>query len=288
MPSSDGSQQMKRELCVIGIGAGNPEHMTIQAIEALNRADVILIPDKGEEKAELARLRTEICERFIRDRRYRVSVFAVPRRRAVPVRGGETATTGESVSDSNEYRAAVDDWHEAIAREYERLLREDVGEHERAAILVWGDPSLYDSTLRILDRVAARGTIELDMEVIPGITSVQALAARHRMVLNEIGGAVTITTGRRLTGTPNDTGGTVVVMLDGDEAFRGLDPDLEIVWGAYVGMPGEMLVRGRLGDVGGEISRLRAEAKVRNGWVMDVYLVRPVKRVGDRSGSGEG
>ncbi len=42
------------KLLVIGIGAGNPEHMTVQAIGALNRADVVFLPRKGESKADLA------------------------------------------------------------------------------------------------------------------------------------------------------------------------------------------------------------------------------------------
>ncbi|MGH6808590.1 MAG: SAM-dependent methyltransferase, partial [Ensifer adhaerens] len=33
-----------RKLLIIGIGSGNPEHMTVQAINALNRADVLFIP----------------------------------------------------------------------------------------------------------------------------------------------------------------------------------------------------------------------------------------------------
>ena len=40
---------MKRIL-VIGIGAGGSEHLTVQAIEAINRADVFFTFDKGEEK----------------------------------------------------------------------------------------------------------------------------------------------------------------------------------------------------------------------------------------------
>ena len=34
-------------LWLIGIGTGNPDHVTGQAIRALNGADLILIPKKG-------------------------------------------------------------------------------------------------------------------------------------------------------------------------------------------------------------------------------------------------
>ena len=40
---------------------------------------------------------------------------------------------------------------------YETLLLNQLAEGEVGAFLVWGDPALYDSTLRILDAVAAGG-----------------------------------------------------------------------------------------------------------------------------------
>jgi len=64
-----------------------------------------------------------------------------------------------------------------------------------------------------------------------------------------------------------------VVMLDGSPSFAHLDPDLTIHWGAYLGSPDEILVAGRLGDVGEEIRSLRAEARARHGWIMDIYLL---------------
>jgi len=56
-----------RKILVIGIGAGNPEYMTIQAVNALNATEVIFLVDKGEAKSELRALREEICERYIED-----------------------------------------------------------------------------------------------------------------------------------------------------------------------------------------------------------------------------
>ncbi|NEC93255.1 SAM-dependent methyltransferase, partial [Streptomyces sp. SID12501] len=112
-------------------------------------------------------------------------------------------------------------------------------------------------------------------EVVPGISSVSALLARHRTNLNRVGRPVQITTGRRLAeGWPQDVD-DVVVMLDARHAFTAhLDQDRFIYWGAYVGTPDEILVSGKLADVAGRIEELRTEARVRKGWIMDTYLLR--------------
>lgn len=248
---------VKRKVLVIGIGAGDPDHVTMQAVGAMNRADVFFIPDKGTEKEALSRIRREICERFIQGP-YRLIPFAMPVRRPA----------GESYGD------AVSDWHEAMEGIYGRLLAEELGAGECGAFLVWGDPTLYDSTMRILDRLNAGSGFTLDYEVIPGITAVQALAARHRVALNTIGGTVTITTGRRLKEGFPDGADSVVVMLDAGEGLKSVEADTDIWWGANIGTPDETLVAGRLGEVIGDIARNRAELRQRRGWVMDTYLLR--------------
>ncbi|RJT41832.1 precorrin-6A synthase (deacetylating) [Mesorhizobium waimense] len=249
-----------RKLLVIGIGAGNPEHMTVQAINGLNRAEVLFIPDKGAKKNDLAELRRQICDRFVTNPNSRRVEFDVPVR----------------AEPSPSYRATVDDWHEAIAAICEGLIRDELVEDGCGAFLIWGDPSLYDSALRILERVRSRGNVEFELEVIPGITAVQALAASHKMALNRIGDPILITTGRRLTqeGMPANAGSTVV-MLDGKCAFNTLDDeDLVIHWGAYLGTPDEITLSGRLGDVGKEIAEVREKARMEKGWIMDTYLLR--------------
>ncbi|WFP73405.1 precorrin-6A synthase (deacetylating) [Mesorhizobium sp. WSM4906] len=249
-----------RKLLVIGIGAGNPEHMTMQAINSLNRADVLFIPDKGASKTDLAELRRQICDRFVTNPKSRRVEFDVP------VRAEPTSS----------YRVTVDDWHEAIAEIYERLISDELGENGCGAFLIWGDPSLYDSALRILERVRLRANVGFELEVVPGITAIQALAAAHATALNRIGDSILITTGRRLTeeGLPANAA-TTVVMLDGKCAFNTLaDQDVFIQWGAYLGTPDEIIVSGRLGDVGAEIERMREEAREKKGWIMDTYLLR--------------
>ncbi|HEV3034840.1 MAG TPA: precorrin-6A synthase (deacetylating) [Solirubrobacteraceae bacterium] len=248
-----------RRVLVIGIGAGDPEHVTVQAINALNQAEVFFVIEKGHETYELVRLRREICERYIDEQTYRIVEIAdPPRDRTTPA-----------------YREAVEDWRARRAELWERAIADELGEDGCGAFLVWGDPSLYDSTLAVLDRILARGTVAFEHEVVPGISSVQALTARHRMPLNRVGRAVQITTGRRLAEGFPDGVDEVVVMLDADCSFRHLDDDgLEIHWGAYLGMDDEILVSGRVKEVGSQIERLRREARERKGWIMDAYLLR--------------
>ena len=194
--SDDRESDAMRKILIIGIGAGDPEYVTVQAINALNRVDAFFIPDKGTEKEDLARLRLEICERYIRDRTYRLVDFKTPARS----------------HDCPDYKLSVQDWHSRIEQGYETLLAEELGEGECGAFLVWGDPTLYDSTLRIIEKIKSKGNIAIEYEVIPGISSVQALAAKHRIALNRIGEPVHITTGRKLAEGFPDNADTVVVM----------------------------------------------------------------------------
>jgi precorrin-6A synthase len=248
-----------RKLFIIGIGAGHPDFLTVQAIKALSGLDVVFLIDKGREKAALAKLRMDICARYIDNKAYRVVEAADPERDRSPA----------------VYETEVAAWHAKRAAIYERMIREELAEGQRGAFLVWGDPCLYDSTLRIIDQVAAMNTVRFEVEVIPGITSVQALAVGHRIPLNRIGEPVLITTGRRLAEAPPRDAEDVVVMLDGDCAFRQVeDRDVDIFWGAYLGTADEILMSGPLRERAEDIEAVRREARQRNGWIMDTYLLR--------------
>ncbi|OBH49397.1 precorrin-6A synthase (deacetylating) [Mycobacterium mantenii] len=250
---------MGRHIHVIGIGAGDPDYVTVQAIEALNDTGVFFAMDKGEQKSDLVALRREICGRFIREPGYRFVELPDPKRAGPDNRQAD-------------YRDAVADWHAARAQIWADAISAELGPDGVGAFLAWGDPSLYDSTLRILDAVAGR--VDFTFDVIPGITAVQALTARHRIPLNEVGEPVVITTGRQLR-THGPAPGSAVVMLDADCSFQVCPPGTRIWWGAYLGTEDELLVAGTVGEVGPRIVSLRAEARARHGWIMDTYLLRP-------------
>jgi precorrin-6A synthase len=253
------TESVMRKIFVIGIGVGNPDYVTVQAINALNQVDVFFVMDKGQEKDDLVRLRKEICERHIKNKSYRmVETIDPPRDR-----------------EASSYEPAVAAWHDQRAVIYERLISQELGDEECGAFLVWGDPSLYDSTLRIIDQITARGTVAFEYEVIPGISSIQALAARHKIALNRIGKSIHITTGRKISeGLPNNID-DVIVMLDGECSFKNInDSEIDIYWGAYIGTEDEILVSGSLRGRMEDIERMRTEAKMRKGWIMDTYLLR--------------
>lgn len=248
-----------KKILIIGIGAGNPEYITVQAVNALNRADVVFLMDKGSSKEKLNHLRTEICERYISDKNYRVVEALNPERQR-----------GEG-----DYLKAVDDLNTDKQLTFERLISEELAEGECGAFLVWGDPSLYDSTIRIIDAILQSGRHAFDYDVIPGITSVQALTARHKVPLNNIGQSVEITTGRRLASGLSSNVDSVVVMLDAQDSYKTVvDQELDIYWGAYLGTPDEILIAGKLKDVADDIERVRKAAREANGWIMDTYLLK--------------
>jgi precorrin-6A synthase len=247
-----------RTVSVVGIGAGNPEHITVQAINTLNTVDVVFLTDKGEAARELTDARRAICERYITGSSYRIVIVADPDRD----RGAAA------------YEPAVDDWRSRRAVIYERLIAGELGEQDHGAFLAWGDPAFYDSTVHVLGEVLARGAVTFELQVIPGISSVQALAAQHQISLTRTGRPVHITTGRLLArGFPAGVG-DVVVMLDSGCAFTEVDGELEIYWGAYIGSQDEIAISGRVADVAQEIVAARAAARRRHGWIMDTYLLR--------------
>ena len=248
-------------LSLIGIGTGNLDHLTGQAIREINRADIVLIPQKGAGKADLADLRHAICAEVLTNPNTKIIGFDLPKRDA----------------DTPSYYQGVDDWHDAIAAAWHQAIAQNLGASGRVALLVWGDPSLYDISLRISKRLIPAPKVE----VVAGLTSLQLLTAAHAIALNDIGAPVVITTGRQLRdhGWPKGVD-TVVVMLDGACAFQTLETKgIDIWWGAYLGMQNQLLIAGPLEEKGPTILETRAKARQNHGWVMDIYLMRKSPKV---------
>ena len=249
-----------KTVTLIGIGPGDPDALTLAAVRAIQAADLFFLLDKhGDGTESLIRFRQEILDRHRGNRPYRVARMDNPCRD----RGAE------------DYRCAVDDWRTRRGTLIGRMIDESLAEGEHGAFLIWGDPSLYDGTLGNLHALAEAGRV-IDIQVVPGITSVQVLAARHCIPLNQIGQGITITTGRQIEQAEPESYGDVVVMLDSRSAFRrwiGTGP-VEIFWGADLGGPDEVLIAGPLAEVADRIDAALAAQRARKGWVMDCYLMR--------------
>lgn len=251
-----------RRLLVIGIGMGEAEGLTGHARAALGRADAFFLLDKGEGAGELVAARENLIARFGRPG-HRVLRLPSPPRRPASL---DTARKN--------YEGAVADWHGARAALLAGLITEGLGEAETGAMLVWGDPMLYDSTLRVL--AGARASVPFDIEVFPGVTALQALCAAHAMPLNGIGEEVALTTGRNVAQATPEAPAFAVLLDDGTglealaaRGFRG-----RVWWGANLGTAAEILIAGPLGEVAGAVLAARARVKAERGWVMDVWLAR--------------
>lgn len=247
---------------VVGIGMG-PAHLTREAEEVLRSADHVIAFRKGADDA-LLEVRALICAEFDLDL---VEIED-------PVRDRH---------DPADYEGVVAQWHDVRAAALARVLGERRGV---AVILVWGDPSLYDSTLRLLERVDRDHLPgeKLTWDVFPGIATPQLLAARHRIVLHPVGTPVHITTARRLREDLAAGQRNLCVMLGSVPDLADLPriADWTIWWGANLGAPSEQLVHGLVGQVHHQLVAAKERARALDGWVMDAYLLQAPAHPTDR------
>ncbi|HZJ04656.1 MAG TPA: precorrin-6A synthase (deacetylating) [Nocardioidaceae bacterium] len=251
-----------RRIHVIGVGPGDPDQVTLQAVRTMHEVAFFVVSDKsprGGVPDPLVNARERLLDRLLDTPPVIVTVHD-PERERRPERTASVA----------EYEAVVASWHDARAGAYEEALLSHEGD---AGFLVWGDPTFYDSTIRVLEKVRARGRVDFEMEVIPGISSLHVLAARHGIVLHDVGQALHVTTGRRLREAVEQGQDNVAVMLNRTLDLRWLQ-GWWIWWGANLGTSHEALVSGRVGDVLAEIEFLRERTRAKAGWVMDIYLLR--------------
>lgn len=252
-----------KKIYLIGIGPGGPDYLTVQAINTIKKVNVFFLLEKaGGKNEDLIKIREEILTRYIDEGTYRVVTAKIPERK----KGGKAYET---------YKERVETWRQKKAEIITKLIKTEMKDRETGAFLIWGDPALYDGHLEILGHIAKEGAVNFDYEVIPGITSIQVLTAKHKIPLNRIGEPIVITTGRKLKEYSNDEVTNAVVLLDSYSAFKCFqDTNIDIYWGSYLGGGDEILISGKLKDVIDDIKKLKGEAKKKKGWLMDTYILR--------------
>ncbi|MCW5253167.1 precorrin-2 C(20)-methyltransferase [Streptomyces sp. SHP 1-2] len=143
---------MSGKLYGVGLGPGDPSLMTVRAVEVIAAADVVAYHSARHGRS-IAR---SIAERHLR-------ADHIEERLVYPV-------TTEATDHPGGYRGAIDDFYaEAAAR-----LAAHLEAGRTVAVLAEGDPMFYGSYMHMHKRLADR----YETEVIPGVTSVSAAAAR--------------------------------------------------------------------------------------------------------------
>lgn len=250
-----------KKIYLIGIGPGNPDYLTVHAINTMKKTNVFFLLEKAGNRGyeDFVRVRKEILERYLDDGKYRVVIAKIPSRK----------------KGCNPYSKEIETWRQETAAVIAGLIKDEMKDGESGALLVWGDPSLYDGHLEMLQNVLKEGIVNFEYEVIPGISSIHLLAARHKIPLNRIGETIVVTTARHLKKYQPEEIKNMAVVLDSHCTFQRLqDEDIDIYWGGYLGNEDEILVSGKLKEVIRDIKKIRKEAKNKKGWLMDTYILR--------------
>jgi precorrin-2/cobalt-factor-2 C20-methyltransferase len=147
------------QLTVVGLGPGDPELVTIKGQRAIAAADLIFAPrSRADEESRALR----IARPWIDRQRQQVVPLTLPMLRD-PARASET--------------------YQRVAAEIGAQLVDSGEAGRRGVYLLLGDPLLYGTFTYIWGELAARYP-ELTVEVVPGISSFAATAARVGLPLS--------------------------------------------------------------------------------------------------------
>ncbi len=163
------TQRQLGRLYGVGLGPGDPDLMTVRAADLIGKADVVAYHSARHGRS-IAR---SIAARYLREGQVEEPLV-------YPV-------TTETTDHPGGYRGALDEFYQAAA---ERLaVHLDAG--LTVVVLAEGDPMFYGSYMHMHKRLAHR----YPTEVVPGVTSVSAAAARLGRPLVEAEEVLTILPG---------------------------------------------------------------------------------------------
>ncbi len=158
------TEKKKGRLFGVGVGPGDPELLALKAVRAIERADVVAFPGKSKEESTA----------------YAIPVAAIPgytEKSALPI---------DLPMTTDQARL------KAIHEEAAEILEEHLLKGENIAFLTLGDPSFYSTYAYIDEKIRADG---FETEIIPGVPSFSAIAARLKMPITLGSESVKILTG---------------------------------------------------------------------------------------------
>ena len=200
----------------VGVGPGDPKLMTLRAIELIRENDVIAVPGK-EPKESVA---------------YKIAAAVVPEiadKELVPV-------YMPMIKD----RALIDEEHKKGAA----LLKKYLDQGKNVVYITLGDPTIYCTFSYLQHYLEADG---YPVELVPGISSITAAAARLTLPLTEWDEPLHVLPAVHKTDAAMDLPGTYVLMKsashmkDVKETLRMSGKDVQAV--IDCGMPTEQVYR---------------------------------------------
>ena len=143
------------KLFCVGCGPGDPELLTIRALNLITEADVIFVPTSKVDKPSIA---LSIVAKYIK----------------------ETTKIINLVFPMVKDKDSLKDYWEKNTLEISQMVRTG----KKTLYLTVGDPSLY-STWIYIHRELKKNHKDIEIEIIPGITSIFAFAAESKIGLVE-------------------------------------------------------------------------------------------------------
>ena len=143
------------KLFCVGCGPGDPELLTIRALNLITEADVIFVPTSKLDKPSIA---LSIVAKYIK----------------------ETTKIINLVFPMVKDKDVLKDYWKKNTLEISQMVRTG----KKTLYLTVGDPSLY-STWIYIHRELKKNHKDIEIEIIPGITSIFAFAAESKLSLVE-------------------------------------------------------------------------------------------------------
>lgn len=149
-------------LTIVGVGPGDPELITLKGIRAIEAASIIFVPANRDGSESLA---LRVAEPWIDATRQQVVQLTL-------------AMTRKSNEAEQYYISAATQ----IAVTYADYAQTTDNDGVQAVYILLGDPLLY-GTFAAIGRELIAHAPHIEIEVVPGITSFAATAARTQLVL---------------------------------------------------------------------------------------------------------
>ena len=162
---------MTGKLYVIGVGPGDPELLTVKGMRILQEISCVCVPKGREEGSSLA---LSIVEKIVPLRGKKIVEAHFPMKKT---KGHKERGQGKMPAAGVPYDELQQKWEETV-----RVVLRTLRSGRDMAFITIGDPAIYSTFFYLYDRLTEEQP-DIDIEIVPGVSSITAAAARARMSL---------------------------------------------------------------------------------------------------------